>query len=193
MSMQLPNVMSKPRFGETVAWNVLAFFLSVTNKITKSNVATRIYVKYPLSSSCLSGVGSYWPKFVLWHLCRPVSAVIFCAICVPSVSAFIFCAICVAQSALLSFAQFVFPSQRCYFYAICIAQSGLSSFAQFVSLQSAPFSFAQFVSPSQRCSLLRNLCPPVIALLFCAMCVAQSAMLSFAQFVSPQSALLSFA
>jgi len=121
-------------------------FFPSQNKIAKSKVATRIYVKYPLSSSYLSGVGSYWPKFVLWHLCRPVSAVIFCAICVPPVGAVIFCAICVP------------PASAIFFCAIFVAQSAF-------------LSFAQIVFPSWRCYLLRNLYRPVSSVLFCEICV----------------------
>jgi len=69
---------------------------------------------------------------LLRNLCFPVSALLFCAICV-------------AQSALLSFAQFMSPSQRSYLLrnlcspfnavlccAIYVAQSALLYFAQFV-------------------------------------------------------------
>ena len=148
--------------------------------------------------------------YLLRNLCPPVSAVVFCAICV-------------VQLALFSFAQFVSPSQRCcllhnlcppvsavifcticippasavVFCVICVAQSALLSFAQFVSpqsaqlsftqfvsLQSALLSFAQFVSPSQRFSFLRNLCPPVSPGIFCTIYVAQSALFVFVPSVS---------
>jgi hypothetical protein len=66
------------------------------------------------------------------------------------------------QSALLSFAQFVSPSQRCFFCAICVPHSALVY-------------FAQFVSPSQTLYILRNLCLPVSAVRFCTICITQSA------------------
>jgi hypothetical protein len=120
---------------------------SVTNKIINSTVATLVYVEFPLSSSHLSGVTEVRS---LAFMSSSLRCSLFCSSCRP-VSAVLCCAICVAQSALFSFAQFMSSSQRCsllcsmgrpvravLFSAICVAQSVLFAFVASVSRRHRP-------------------------------------------------------
>jgi hypothetical protein len=87
----------------------------------------------------------------LRSLCLPVSAVIFCAICVP-------------QPVPLSFAQFVSTSQCRYLLRNLCRPFSAVIFCAVCVPQSAPLSFAQFVSPNQCRSLLCYLFHDFIAL-----------------------------